>query len=94
MTSTGTPATQATPYSTPSVLQTVMREQRLLRDKQDIRLRTLLRLAGGIPTIFLTTGTVAIAVSGELAAVSAIIVIIVAILVVLIMIPVEGHANR
>ena len=58
------------------------------------RLRVLLRLAGATLTIFVTTGTIAIAVSGQLAIVSAIIVFTVAFLLVLIMIPIDGHAHR
>ncbi len=75
------------------MLELISREQRELRYKQDARLRALLRLAGATLTIFLTTGTVAIAVSDHLATVSAIIVFSVAFLLVLFMIPIDGRAN-
>ncbi len=77
------------------MLGLILREQRELRDKQDAKLRALLRLAGGTLTVFLTTGTIAVAVfKDDLAVLTAIIVFVVALVLGLSMIPIEGIAHR
>ena len=76
------------------MLSLILHEQRVLRDKQDARLRALLRLAGGILTVFLTTGTIAVAVSADLAAATGAIVFAIALVLGIVLVPIEGATHR
>ncbi|MDE0135038.1 MAG: hypothetical protein OXM54_09395 [Acidimicrobiaceae bacterium] len=77
-----------------TVLSLILNEQRALRDTQDAQLRALLRLAGGILTVFLTTGTIAVAVSGELSAATGAIVFAIALILGTVLVPIEGATHR
>jgi len=78
----------------PTVLSLILHEQRALRDMQDAQLRALLRLAGGILTVFLTTGTIAVAVSAELAAATGVAVFAIALVLGIVLVPIEGATHR
>lgn len=87
----GTPSGDLDP---PTVLSLILHEQRTLREMQDAQLRALLRLAAGILTVFLTTGTIAVAVSAELAAAAGVVVFAIVLVLGIVMVPIEGVTHR